>query len=463
MADLVIIYSDKEIDTTNFIKLAGEDYYTLSDVGELQFHFNSAVRDIDSYFYFCLDISTGVLPSVNIPECCNSKVLLFTDARDLSAQLSGQTPKRTLQAWQKEESQMKCSTSSGSPAISSNTAGVVTTPFELPSVTKMSESVVPNDMLDTIMNVPDSPVIDNYAFANTDSLKLQLHGKDEQIKQYQLCLSQQTDKLAERDSVHRKQLLTLQEQYTTSIKEANKRLRDADNCLKAYKDKNIYLYSLYMDKPRGVLQATLNIPTVAGITPIVASTMGAYLDILDGVKSACDAGESFVLFDFSRDLSLVNLLRLKHKSRGVLDLQDGKITSIRYKNADIVAPMLYHDMIMMTWNWADIVKKAEQYAKGRSVIFLFKDLSLFSVKYVIANLMQALPMHICIECNPLILTSVINELKFLPTSDNILLQVLNYYVKAKSLLKLCIGDAYKVNLLSSKIEFSDLIKSKEDW
>lgn len=124
-----------------------------------------------------------------------------------------------------------------------------------------------------------------------------------------------------------------------------------------------------------------------------------------------------LLVDFTNDMFLNSKFAISSQhSSLLLNRDDVEVKDLvkEVKGVKCILTTYFNDIAFLTFDWAKIIKKLDQFMLGRPVILIFNNINNFSVRYAVSKLSTIGNLYVFAECNPLVLNTLSVDLAFLP-------------------------------------------------
>lgn len=300
---------------------------------------------------------------------------------------------------------------------------------------------VDTDPTDIILQIPN-------ALEDKDYLKQQLENKDRIIAQKDAQIREIQKSLEDLYRLQDIQLNEIKSVYDKQISEANKALEEARKKLeqasipedlqeflqfasyaKNYKASLREGYTQEDIRRLGRLKSKIHVFAMASGDSIY--TFMKYFSEL------IDKNPNLLIVDFSNDqyLNTKYKIRANHSSIHLRDKGvDIKSLVKTLNGVQIIPTTFFNDIALLSFDWIDVIKRLNEYADGRPIIFLFNSINSFSVRYTFSKLATIGNAVIFVKCNPVILSSLFADMVFIP-HDRFSVVALNYIDIVKKLLE----------------------------
>lgn len=316
--------------------------------------------------------------------------------------------------------------------------------------------------------LPEGLIVIPELGVNVDALKMKLEMKDEIIAQKDASLQEAKEILEETYKVQEMQLREVHEAHAQLISEANStiaKLKEKVESSQLPEELQAFVgFGRYASNPKaqlkeGFSQSEKDFLRAKGVNfTIFASASGdSYYTLMEQVKDIMRSGSDTLFVDFSNDCYLnVNFQSQPREYSLLLDdpnvdpsLLVKEVNGTRY-----IPTGAFNDISLLTMDWVSVLEKISALAKGRPVILLFNSLNSFAVRYTVSKLATVGALTVFANCNPLIITSLYLELKFIP-ADRVRVVVMNYINSMEEILRRY-GEYLKIEACKSKIEWKKL-------
>lgn len=311
---------------------------------------------------------------------------------------------------------------------------------------------------------------------DTDSLKLQLETKDRIIKQKEGMIKELEQEREEIYKLQELQIKEIQEVYNKKMEEVQKIIADLEKRVKGPQldDESLEFLKFlnYSKNYRAALREgfsemeRMKLGRLNSKYYILGAGSGDSLySMLRNVKSYIEKNNSAIVVDFSNDPFLSTAFA-KHIKR----VNGKKIYSIDLANSDtnllemftsfsktkVLFSNLYNDIGLLNLNWVEILKKVDEYAGGKPVIFLFNNINSFAVRYTLSKLATIGTLYVFVKCSPLILTTLYGDINFIP-EDRVNIVAMEYIDVVKNVLNV-ISTKYQVIPFAKEVDWKKLLR-----
>lgn len=315
----------------------------------------------------------------------------------------------------------------------------VTEAFNEPKVT----DVTADDLIEDVdVSLPDTFNCEPYD--DTDSLKLRLKSKEDQLNQVYAMLQSANDN-AERNFSEWNEL---ENSYKNKLKEAQ-------NALETCKAKVAELqsssgkYEIYGRHPNALLQEGFSSEEKS-----VINELGLNLQVMfngtdiyrmyDTVKKTIEqSNEGYVFIDLVGDYILSRTYKVKDSSASLLllnkmsnkDIERVKAGTVTVGNSQIVTCKPYHDIMLLDIDWGIALSNIKAMFPNRRVVILFGSIQSFAVEYTVSKFATLFKTTVFVKCSPFGINFVYGKMKFIPNSRGIKWMVSDYYDGSETLLQ----------------------------
>lgn len=338
---------------------------------------------------------------------------------------------------------------------------VETNPFVLPDLEEVNTEL-PEAFLQ-IPNIGD----------DTDSLKIQLENKEKLIKQKEGMIKDLENQIADAYKLQELQLLEIKDLYDKKIDEANSaitELKEKASDIQVDADSMAFIkYANYSKNYKASLKEGFTESEKremgklhSSYTIFACSSGDSLYSMMKQVKKYIDKNPNSIIVDLSNDYYLKTRFDIKsnYNSLDITKLSESAeldIVSI-FKtlggNTKIAPSTLYNDISLLGLNWADFIRRIDEYAGGTNVILLFNNINSFAVRYTISKLATIGKLYVFAKCTPLILSAIFGDIKFIP-SDRVNIIALEYIAVVKTILDV-ISKSYPVLAFANDVEWHKL-------
>lgn len=291
-----------------------------------------------------------------------------------------------------------------------------------------------------------------------DNLKVLVKNKDSIIEQKNMQIKELARNREEMFDLQQQQLEDMREIYDGRINELISQLDLAKDQLSQSnidEDSAKFLkfatycknYSVLLNE--GLSEQEKNTLGSANLSNFYVYTCGggdSYFSMMRRIKSLADRNQKVILVDFSNSPYLSSACKLTNNRlfSTHLNRDDIPVTDIvrDLGNTKIFPTQSYNDIGLLGMDWGKILKKLSDYSSGYPVILLFNSINSFNVRYTISKLATVTPLFIFAKCNPLILSSLSTDIKFIP--ENRARIVATEYIDVVSQMIDVLSKKYKV-------------------
>lgn len=312
----------------------------------------------------------------------------------------------------------------------------------------------------------DFLIIPNIA-EDVDSLKITLNSKDRIIEQKNLQIEELRRSRDDIFSIQEGQLNELRLTYEAKINEALEEINTLTSQLEATNmdefTANFLKFATYSRKYSVLLKDGLSAKEQESLGGKELNNMfvyacaggDSYFSLMRKIKELTASNPKIVIADFSSTPYLGTLMGLKELSPHSMHLNDDDVgleAIVRdFGNVKLCPTKSFNDIALLGVDWGKVLRKLNEYAGGYPVILLFNNINDFNVRYTVSKLSTVCPLFIFTTCNPVILTSLSTDIKFLP-EHRFRIVAWNYITEVK-------GGIDKISATSKVIVFKTAI----DW
>lgn len=344
--------------------------------------------------------------------------------------------------------------------------------FEEPTITPKTRGnfiVADTSELEEVdITLPDSflqiPGIDD----DTDSLKLQLDNKQKIIEQKDSVIA---EIMSSRDDIFKLQeiqLLEMRDSYEKRVTEANDTIASLKVKLGEMsidpESAQFLKFAPYSKNYRAALRDGFSeneLKTMGKLSSpvyIFASGAGDSLySMMKNIHMLIDKNPNMVIADFSNDTFLNSKYKLKAKDSSMMLEDDGVSVATLLKELDrvkIIPTLPYNDIALLGLDWGKIMKKLSTFASGKPILLIFNNINSFSVRYTISKLATIGSLFVFVKCNPVILSSLFSDIRFIP-EGRVKLVALAYIDVVKQMLEE-VAKRYQVMAFNNDVDWKKL-------
>ncbi len=327
-------------------------------------------------------------------------------------------------------------------------------------------------------------------YEDIDALKLSLDNKDKLLKNANIAVEslkkaveEKNNAISERDNLinklkedkallisnHRESIIELKSSYEDTVVEANKTIAKLKSNLDDAKlDDDILAfckYSTYAKNPKASSRECFNdegkqvLSKLKSNVHILSCGGGDSLyRMLSQLTNVINGRGNAVIVDFTND----SYLKAKHK------ITNGQMSSIligdekysvsqlvsRINKVDLIPSSLFNDISLLMLDWVEVLKKLDYYANGRDIILVFNNINNFTVRHTVSKLATVGQLNVFVKCNPLVLSSMWGDLKFIP-SERVKIVSMDFIPMVKNVLEE-FGKTHSVEAFDKDIEWGRL-------
>jgi hypothetical protein len=144
----------------------------------------------------------------------------------------------------------------------------------------------------------------------------------------------------------------------------------------------------------------------------------SYFSMMKRVKGLIENNTKVVIADFSNSPYIStackftgNRLYATHLSKEDIPIKD---IVKQVGKTKVLPSQCFNDIGLLGLDWGLVLSRLVDYAMGCPVIILFNSFNSFAVRYTVSKLATVVPLYIFAKCNPLILSSLSVDIKFIP-------------------------------------------------
>ena len=304
---------------------------------------------------------------------------------------------------------------------------------------------------------------------DVDNVKISLSEKDVAIKQKDEIISSLMKDKETMANLHNSQLNKLKTTYESKIKEANNTIGKLKQTLQDAKLDDYLLsfckYATYTTNKKASSRESFTkddmqkIGRLSSKIHIISCGSGdSMYSMLNKVKGLIDEGFEGVVVDFSNDSYLRAKYKVTNNQLSSILLDDESFTvpklSKDVNRCKFIPTTLYNDISLLMLDWVEIVRKLDSYAGGKDIILLFGNMNNFAVRHTISKLATIGSLNVFVKCNPIILSSLWGDLKFIP-SERVRVVALDYIPMVSNFIAE-LGKTHSVLAFESDVEWSKL-------
>ncbi|HBG2133314.1 TPA: hypothetical protein KPJ62_003676 [Clostridioides difficile] len=238
-------------------------------------------------------------------------------------------------------------------------------------------------------------------------------------------------------------------------KERHKYTQTQLNFLKYYRMADTYNASSKVEFNEDEKKVLLSMKSKLHI--FVAGTDNSLVDLIEEFIGLMDK-KNLLVVDFTNILYFRNaVFKANGKKHSLLlNTKDIKVEELikPIGKSEYITTSIFNDITFLTMDWFKIIKKLMDYSDGKDIVFLFNNISSFSVRHTISKLASVGELDIFIKCNPIYLSNMLGLLKFIP-NERIKLIVMQYIDVTKTLVDM-LKKEYKLFAFSQEIAWNDL-------
>ncbi|HBF1820699.1 TPA: hypothetical protein KNT04_002678 [Clostridioides difficile] len=238
-------------------------------------------------------------------------------------------------------------------------------------------------------------------------------------------------------------------------KERHKYTQTQLNFLKYYRMADTYNASSKVEFSEDEKKILLGMESKLHI--FVAGTDNSLVDLIEEFTRVMDK-KNILVVDFTNILYFRNaVFKADGKKHSLLlNTKNIKIEELTKSigKSEYITTSIFNDITFLTMDWFKIIKKLMDYSNGRDIVFLFNNISSFSVRHTISKLASVGELDIFVKCNPIYLSNMLGLLKFIP-NERVRLIVMQYIDVTKTLVDM-LRKEYKLFEFSQEIIWKDL-------
>lgn len=318
-------------------------------------------------------------------------------------------------------------------AFGDNTEEVETQPeaFTTPKVEEKVSTDTTFTLIDTI-DIESDPTDIVFEIPieveDTNVYKQRLESKDRIIEQKDSQLQEMKKSLDELYKLQDIQLAEIKSVYEQRIDEANLALADAKKKIEnlavpeelhGYFKAASYAQNHKASLREGYSQEDIKrMGKISSSIHIYASGGGESLHtFMKSVNDLIENRANVLIVDFSNDQYLISKHRIKTRDTSILLRDDFIAVKDLVKSVNgvpIIPTGFFNDIALLTFDWIDVIKRLNQIAQGRPILFIFNSINSFAVRYTVSKLGTLGEASIFAKSNPLVLTSLFADIAFIP-------------------------------------------------
>lgn len=266
---------------------------------------------------------------------------------------------------------------------------------------------------------------------DVDNLKVVISSKDKIISQKDMQIKELIKNREEMYSIQEEQLNELRVTYEAKIDEAVSEIKRLNEQVEASGmddfTAQFIKFSTYSKNYSALLseglseieKQSLGNTQLNNVYVFTCSAGDSYFSMMKRIKTLLEKNTKVVIADFSNSPFLSTALKLNNSNRMYathIDKEDVDIVNIvrDLGNSKVFPSQCYNDIALLGMDWGRVLKRLNDYASGYPIILLFNNFNSFSVRYTVSKLATVCPLFVFAKCNPLILSSLAIDIKFLP-------------------------------------------------
>lgn len=322
--------------------------------------------------------------------------------------------------------------------------------------------MVDTDLPSDIFNMPG--MLDDI-----DNIKISLTEKDIAIKQKDEIISSLMKDKETMANLHNSQLSQLKTTYESKIREANNTIGKLKQTVQDAKLDDYLLsfckYATYTTNKKASSRESFTeddmkrIGRLSSKIHIISCGSGdSMYSMLTKVKGLIDGGFDGLVVDFSNDSYLRAKYKITNNQLSSILLGDEGFTvpklSKEVNRCTFIPTTLYNDISLLMVDWVEVIKRLDMYAGGKDIVLLFGNINNFTVRHTVSKLSTIGSLNVFVKCNPIILSSLWGDLKFIP-AERVRVVALDYIDMVSTFITE-LGKTHSVLAFESDIEWSKL-------
>lgn len=454
------------------------DYSVTLDTRELGLKLRTTAKSdscIKVYLSECIanDVSYTHLPEDKVVFFENDDVLIhlllgdntYSEGDKEQVEIPATVVSKGSSKSNKKEEDSVVFESAYTPSVTVETSSMHKKGVEICSINKIPSvdyETVDTDLPSDMFDVPGM-------FEDVDNIKITISEKDMAIQHKDDIISSLIKDKETMASLHGTQLSTVKSTYETKIKEANSTIGKLKQTVKDAQ-LDAYLlsfckYSTYTTNKKASSRESFTKDDMQHIGRITSkyhifSCGGgdSMYSMLNKVKDLVDNGFDGVVVDFSNDSYLRAKYKITNNQLSSVLLGDEGFTVAKLSkvinSSKFVPTTIYNDISLLMLDWIEIIKRLDSYASGKDVILIFGNINNFAVRHTVSKLATIGSLNVFVKCNPIILSSLWGDLKFIP-AERVRVVALDYITMVGAFITE-LGKTHAVVAFESDIEWSKL-------
>lgn len=184
----------------------------------------------------------------------------------------------------------------------------------------------------------------------------------------------------------------------------------------------------------------------------IACSGSSFLDMMEEVENLLGVSQNTIIVDFTGDNYLRTKYKITHKASS-LDLNDTskliKDLVVKLPSGNFLIPTsVGNDIVLLTFDWITILKRLDNIANGKNIVFLFNSTTSFTVRYLVSKFTSVGTSLVIALSNPVILTSLLGDLSLM--SKRVEIIAVKYTEVVGNMLKK-IAESYSTSICKARI------------
>ena len=333
-----------------------------------------------------------------------------------------------------------------------------------------SDSVIPNVVLvEADTELPDSLLsIPNFG-DDTDALKVQLDNKDKLIAQKEAMILELRKSMDDAYKVQEMQLREVEDMYEEKMRAAQELISTLEKkAVTGNLDENATRFLKYVNYANSFKGVASEGFTEEERTQIGNLTSNFYVlscgngdssySMLKQVKGLLDKGSNSLIIDFSNDNFLAASFKMNSRTGSSLSLLRDDINPVELlkdvNGSKFIPTTSFNDIVFLSIDWPKLIKKVNELASGKDVIFIFGSISNFNVRAVVSKLATIGKLYVFAKCSPIILSALYSDVQFIP-KERVNIVALEYIEVVKTILN-AFSSNFNINAYDKAVKWNEL-------
>lgn len=341
--------------------------------------------------------------------------------------------------------------------------------FEV-SETKEPDSLIPNiAIVEADTELPESLLaIPNFG-DDTDALKVQLENKDKLIAQKEAMILELRKSMDDAYKVQEMQLREVEDMYEEKMREAQELISTLEKkAIMGNLDENATRFLKYVNYANSFKGVASEGFTEEEKVQMGSLTSNFYIfscgsgdssySMLKQIKELMNKGSKSVIVDFSNDNFLAASFKMNSRTGSSLSLLRDDINPIELlkdvNGTKFIPTTSFNDIVFLSIDWVKLIKKVNELASGKDVIFIFGNISNFNVRTVVSKLATIGKLYVFAKCSPIILSTLYSDVQFIP-KDRVNIIALEYIEVVKTILN-TFSSNFNINAYDKLVKWNEL-------